>query len=214
MSEVYGAMVQNAPMGHNMRTQIDSVIRDRFPSLSGFKGVNDPEFPQWLAGLKGGDRAKLIKFFDSSVAQELGMPDVSAARFAITNPDLVTSDALSVGYRFGTPAEGAPFRRSTDHPSYGAYVERAPGTTSMTLGGDVPWTIAARDTALPKAAVQGDIRALPKDIKSYMGNPQLRQQIDQQWVDETSRYLELLREQGIDAADVYAQGLLGQFMAR
>ena len=35
--------------------------------------------------------------------QDLGMPDVGAVRFAITNPDLVNSKALSVGYRMSQP---------------------------------------------------------------------------------------------------------------
>jgi hypothetical protein len=87
----------------------------------------------------------------------------------------------------------------------------AQGTQNMTLGFEVPWWIGARDTALQKMQPGGATYALPKDIKSYMGNPRIYQNLDEQWVDETSTYGGLLATEGKEAADRYALGLLADF---
>lgn len=218
MSDVYGAATQatmagnRGPSARNV-SAIDALIAERFPKLSNAPSVASKSFPQWLSGQKGGQRAQLIKAFDTADFKALGMPDVSAVRFAITNPDLVNADALSVGYRMSAPDASGGIIRSAEHPSYGAYLPMMPETTNMTLGFDLPWWIGARDTALPKiAAGKGVSYALPKDIKSYMGNPRISQTLDQQWVDEASTYGGLLADAGKEAADRYALGLLNAYL--
>jgi hypothetical protein len=213
MSDVYGAATQatmagNRGPGAGKVSAIDELIASKFPGLKSVPSVASEAFPTWLSGLKGGQRAKLIKAFDAADFKALGMPDVSAVRFAVTNPDLVNADALSVGYRMSAPDASGGIIRSTEHPSYGAYLPMMPETTNMTLGYDVPWWIGARDTALQKIRPGGATYALPKDIKSYMGNPRIYQDLDQQWVDETSTYGGLLATEGKEAADRYAIGLL------
>tara|TARA_B110000495_G_C23000276_1_gene590204 strand:- start:1458 stop:1751 length:294 start_codon:yes stop_codon:yes gene_type:complete len=95
-----------------------------------------------------------------------------------------------------------------------------PETTSSTLGFDLPWIIGARDSALPKAASFArekgilDLKAKPKDVKSYMGNPNINQRIDGQWVDEASLYRDILQSQGRAGADDYVMSLLKSYMAK
>lgn len=220
MSDVYGAATQaamagNRGPGRENIVAIDSLISARFPKLENIPSVASEQFPGWLSGQKGGQRAQLIKAFDTADFKALGMPDVSAVRFAVTNPDLVNADALSVGYRMSAPDASGGIIRSAEHPSYGAYLPMMPGTTNMTLGYDLPWWIGARDTALPKIAAGGGATyALPKDIKSYMGNPRIYQNLDDQWVEETSTYGGLLASDGKQAADAYARGLLESFLSR
>ena len=216
MSEIYGEMIKATPSGGNSFPLIDDAIALRFPKMKDVPSYrNKEEFANWLKNLKGGDRAKLIKFFDSSVMQDLGMPDVSAARFAVTNPDLVKSDALSVGYRMSVPDLTSGILKSDDHPSYGAFVPRGQAG-SLTLESELPFIIGARDTALPKAAVtflkRGKIKAEPKDVKSYMGNPRLSQFIDDQFVDEAMTYTDLLRNKGRRSAEEYTMGLLRKYI--
>lgn len=216
MAEVYGDMLSSSGNLNNFRAnakKIDEVLRDRFPSVKNMPSIADPTFPDWLANQKGGRRAQFIKFFDSNQMRELGVPDVAAARFAVTNPDLMLSDTASVGYRFATPKKGADIVISDDHPSYNALLPREEGSKSMTFGFEVPYTIGARDTALPKAAKTGTILAQPKDVKSYMSNPNLRQFIDQQFVDEVSTYGDYLKRHGKERADEYATSLLRRFMS-
>jgi hypothetical protein len=215
MSTTYGSATKTQMAG-NMApalrevTRIDTLIADKFPDLKNVPSVASEGFATWLAAQKGGQRAKIVKAFDAADFKALGMPDVSAVRFAITNPDLVASDALSVGYRMSEPNASGGIIRSTEHPSYGAYLPIAEGTKNMTLGYELPWWIGARDTALPKIAPGGPTYALPKDIKSYMGNPRLFQNLDNRWVDEASTYGGLLKSGGKEAADRYALGLLAK----
>lgn len=217
MSDIYGSMIRSGGNRGGWRdnvSKIDAAIAERFPKLKTQVSISSPDFPAWLSSQKGGARASLIKFFDSNQMQGLGMPDVAAARFAVTNPDLMLSDTASIGYRIGTPKpEGMPIR-SNEHPSYNTFVERAEGTGSSTLGFDVPYIIGARDSALPKAASTGKLEAMPKDVKSYMGNPNINQFIDQQWVDEVSTYRNLLQSQGKARADEYTRNLLDAFIDR
>jgi len=213
MAQTYGAATK-VQMGGNMApalreiSKIDRLIAEKFPNLEGVPSVASEEFPIWLSSLKGGQKAKIVKAFDQADFKGFGMPDVSAVRFAITNPDLVNSDALSVGYRMSEPDASRGIVRSAEHPSYGAYLPMAEGTTNMSLGYELPWWIGARDTALPKIKPGGPTYALPKDIKSYMGNPQLYQNIDNRWVDESSTYGDLLASEGKQGATDYALGLL------
>ena len=211
MAETYGGMVDGQMSGQNTRTGLDSIIPEKFRK-AGYPGIASGEFSQWLAKLDGGKRAAFVKFLDSAGPQGLGMPDVGAARFAVTNPDLVKSDALGVGYRFSVPDMEKGLLFTKEHPSYGAKLERAPGTQSQTLGFEVPWWIGARYTAASKVSKKG--YALPKDIKSYMGNPRLKQTVDDQWVEEVSTYGDMLRGEGEGAAQRYARGLLDAILAR
>ena len=213
MAEVYADMLRSSPIGHNSSFMIDDMLKARFPKDNIPSFGDREQFAKWLVGQKGGKRSQIIKYFDSNAMKEMGVPDVSAARFAVTNPDLVNSEALSVGYRFGVPDAAAEMVKSKDHPSYGAYVPRKEGTKSMTLGAELPWIIGARDSALPKAAA-GKITPMPKDIKSYMGNPRLSQLVDQQWVDEASTWQERLRSGGKEAADYYTRSLLDAFIKK
>jgi hypothetical protein len=219
MSDVYGAatkvkMAGNAAPSSADVTKINDLISKKFPKLKDVPSVASDQFADWLSGQKGGTRAKIIKAFDGADFKALGMPDVSAVRFAVTNPDLVKSDALSVGYRMSEPDASGGIVRSKEHPSYGAYLPMAEGTQNMTLGYELPWWIGARDTALQKIAPGGKTYALPKDIKSYMGNPRIYQNIDQQWVDEASSYGDLLASEGKKAADDYARNLLSDYWSR
>lgn len=213
MAEVYGEMLKQSQIGSNSAIIFDDLIAKRFPKLKDVPSfANKSKFVDWMTSLTGGKRAELLKFFDSSAMKEMGVPDVSAARFAVTNPDLIKSDALSVGYRFGVPEPNAKIVKSSDHPSYGAYYPRAENTKSIKFENEIPYIIGARDTALPKAAVKNQLLPLPKDIKSYMGNPRLTQKIDSQFVEEAETYLDILKRFGKEEADLYTRSLLDAFI--
>ena len=217
MSDVYTSMMQsggNVGSWRNNISDIDMALRKRFPDMN-IPSVGSKDFGTWLSSQKGGTRSQFIKYFDSSEMQKLGMPDVGVARFAVTDPNLVLSDAGSVGYRFAFPELDVTAVRNNPHPSYNSEIRMMPDTRSMTFGDlELPFTIGARDTALPKAAVTGNINLMPKDIKSYMQNPNLSQLIDDQFLTEAGTYSELLRGAGKPRADEYATGLLQSFIDR
>lgn len=186
--------------------------KDRIASddiLSAMPEFGTPEFNGWIRGLDGSNRAKVIKALDSSKPKEWGAPDVAEARFAITEPELINADVLGVGYRMATPDIRSGLVPAA-HPSYSHDMPALPGTQSMSLGEVLPFNIGAPDLARDKLK-PGQYTPLPKDIKSLMGNPKLRQPLNQEWVDTAEQYLSISRGQGKHAADIWARGLLEDY---
>jgi len=177
--------------------------------LLAMPGFGTPEFSTWLRGLDGSNRAKVIKALDSSNPKEWGTPDVAEARFAITEPELINAPVLGVGYRMSTPDIRADLVPS-DHPSYSHDMPSLPGTQSMSFGEILPFNIGAPDLARDKLK-PGQYTPLPKDIRSLMGNPKLHQPLNQEWVDTAEQYLDISRNQGKPAADLWARGLLDDY---
>jgi hypothetical protein len=202
--------------------------------LTRSKGVKVPSvdsdgFREWFASQPAETvRKPFLTKMDGSKLKALdGVPDVGEARFAATNPNLVQSESYSAGFRFGTPDVSRGLLDS-DHPSYDTRFAAAPDTASSTYGFDLPWTIAARDTALPRIAAAakktgqfrqgqnelfgGRIHTLPSDQRVFTMNPKTSQLVDQQYVDEASKYKEILQDEGKARAEVYQRGLLDAYL--
>jgi hypothetical protein len=60
------------------------------------------------------------------------------------------------------------------------------------------------EATTPRGANQMSTAAMPKDLRAFQMNPQLRQATDPQWVDANMRYDEILRSRGKAEADMYA----------
>lgn len=190
--------------------------------------VASEEFQDWFAQRSPEQVAKpFIQFVDKAAIKNLdGVPDVGEVRFAATNPDLISSDTLSTGYRFARP----DFRKGllgSSHESYDTQWDMMEGTGSETFGVQLPWIIGARNTALPRlkqAAIEGGYKfgqnfptrdyALPSEQRVFTMNPNTFQDIDNQYVDEASTYIDTVRNHGQDFADMYARGLLDDFLRK
>jgi len=177
-------------------------------------GLLSPELPEYLASLKGGQRAAFVKALDTSPALAAGVPSVGAVRWATMDPNLIDQPALSSGYRVFEPdlADRALrdfFVYPENHGSYDAAIKRV--GENMTMGAPRPWTIQFPDEAYkkimdstPSGANMPMVSAMPKDLKSFQMNPKLSQAIDNQWVDANMTYDEILRKRGKEQADLYA----------
>lgn len=153
------------------------------------------------------------KTADSAASLNAGGPEIAAIRFAGTDPNLVNTPSMSIGYRFGRPVYGAPVEISeTVHGTYNGNIPK--DGNSMTFGGDVPWWFGMRDVAEPYLAKFPTQTPQAYMQRSVMMNPNNTQLVDQQWVDEVSRYLELLNGGGKGAADVYAQGIFDRMIGK
>ena len=197
--------------------------------MSDVPSVASEGFREWLTQQSPEGVAKpFIAMMDTSPMKALeGVPDVGEIRFAATSPDLVNAPAYSGGYRMSTPDVKRGLLPS-EHPSYDTKISRMPGTKSETFGTNIPASIFARDTALPRLAENmrqagfdplknmQEIRdyLLPKDQRVITMNPKTKQVMDQQWVDETSRYIELEKMLGKPYANEYAQGLLLDYLRK
>lgn len=191
--------------------------------------ITSEGFRDWFDSQSAeGVRKPFLQAMDASPMKALeGVPDVGEARFAATNPDLVKSESYSAGFRFGTP-DVARGLLDADHPTYDTKFAAKEGTTSQTYGQQIPWTIAARDTALPRLAksaidtgtfrqgqnipFSGRRSTLPSDQRVFTMNPKTSQLIDDQYIEEASTYMDLAKTQGQQAAERYEMGLIEAFL--
>ena len=168
---------------------------------------NLDEFEKYFKGLVGTPRANLVKAFDKAEVQDLGGPKVGQIRLAQSNPGLLAEDFLGMGTRFTDIQSGM---QKSKHPSYDTQIMKAPSAEVYTFGTSVPRTIMLRE---PMAKVRaegkglGALKALPADLRKLQMNIPV-QPVDQQLIDEASKFLELKRTQGDKAAYQYAQDLI------
>lgn len=177
-------------------------------------GLLSPELPEYLMSLKGGQRAAFVKALDTAPALQAGVPSVGAVRWASTDQNLIDQPTLSSGYRLFEPDLADRDLRDffiypENHGSYDAAIKRV--GDNMTMGAPRPWMLQFPDEAYdkimastPRGSNMPMVKAMPKDLKSFQMNPNLRQQIDNQWVDSNMTYDELIRGRGREQADLYA----------
>ena len=172
-------------------------------------GLLSPELPAYLSNLKGGERAAFVKSLDTAPALKAGVPSVGAVRWASTAPELAGQPLLSSGFRAFEPKTGGFFNYGDNHASYNATIDRV--GENMTMGELRPWYLQFPDEAYPKMVASTPkgsnmlkTEALPKDIRGFQMNPNMSQKMDNQWVDAQMTYEEILRNQGKEAADMYA----------
>tara|TARA_R110000824_G_scaffold5381_1_gene24911 strand:+ start:13 stop:1269 length:1257 start_codon:yes stop_codon:yes gene_type:complete len=168
---------------------------------------NMEEFESYFKGLVGSPRGDLVKAFDKAVVQDLGGPKVGQIRIALTNPGLIAEDFLGMGTRFSDIKSG--MSKST-HPSYDTKISKAPEAEVFTFGRGIPRTIMLRE---PMKGVRaegkgfGTLKGMPADQRKLQMQIPV-QPVDQQLVDEASKYLEIQRTLGDKAAYEYAQKLI------
>ena len=175
-------------------------------------GVSDPQYVQdYFNSLpSGASRAEFVKRLDSKAAKDLGAPNIAAARMATTNPDLVSTDWMNTGYRFSQPNMDQGLIPSGGmHQTYDTMIARKPGTDTVTMDtGGIPYTLMYRDVADARRNTSGgkygNIVPTTADYKSFEGNPSNKSFINAQRVDEVSKFMQIERDQGREAAIKYA----------
>jgi len=168
---------------------------------------NIDEFANYFRNLPGTSRVKLVERFDTDDLQKLGAPNLGKIRIAVSNPGLLDADQLGMGARFTDLQSG--MSKST-HPSYDTKVMKAPDAEVFTFGTTIPKTIMLRD---PMAKVRaegkglGGFKSMPADLRKLQMNLPV-QPVDQQLIDEASKFLEIQRTLGDEEAYKYAQSLI------
>ncbi len=229
LRSIVGKFRQKALEKKNKQREKDGLRPLSRVTLSDIPSVDSPEFRGWFDTQSPEQiRKPFLQRMDQSDMKKLeGLPDVGEMRFAATNPDLVQSPSFSSGYRFAAPDIGRGLIPAK-HSSYDTGLGKMPGTGSQTFGADVPWTISARDTALPRLAAaakekgtfypgqnmpfSGRAYTLPSDQRVFTMNPKTKQTMDRQYVDEASTYLERLQRGGIEDATRYEMNLIEAYL--
>jgi len=168
---------------------------------------NINEFESYLKGLSGTPRGDLIKVFDKAEIQDIGGPSVGQIRLAMTNPGLYAEDFLGMGARFADVQSGM---KKSVHPSYDTELSKVPDAETYTFGTTIPRTIMLREpmqTVRDEGKGLGTLKGLPADMRKLQMNIPV-QPVDQQLIDEASKYLEIKRTLGDEEAYKYAQSLI------
>ena len=100
------SMLPNAPITAKAAKAFDDVIKKKLPD---FPGIQSPKLREYL--MEPGAGAKRIIFskaMDKKPWREAGFPDVGEARFATTNPDLLSTPDYAGGYSIGRIDREAP----------------------------------------------------------------------------------------------------------
>jgi|DEB0MinimDraft_6_1074348.scaffolds.fasta_scaffold18331_4 hypothetical protein len=223
-SDVFLEMLKNSKMTRKQQKEMTDNIRSityvNTDKETGVKTVRKPftkappvgkleEFSKYIKSRSGSDRAALIKKMDSKLMKDLGAPDIGHARLALTNPGLLAEDWLSMGGRFVDldPKRGV---FPSQHPSYDTEIARAPNAETYTFGTGVPYTIMLRKL-MEKRRLEGkggQFKPQSPDYKTIEMKPQNVEVVDQQLIDEASKYLEIKRTLGDEEAYKYAQSLI------
>ena len=223
-ADIFMEMMKNSKMTRSQKKEMTDNIRDityvNTDKETGIKTVRKPftkappiskleDFGVYLKKISGSDRATLMKKMDSKLMKDLGAPDMGHARLALTNPGLMAEDWLSMGGRFVDldPKRGV---LPSTHPSYDSQLMRAKDAETYTFGTGVPHTIMLRKL-MEKRRAEGDygkFKPQSPDYKTIEMKPQNVEVVDQQLIDEASKYLEIKRKLGDKEAYEYAQKLI------
>ena len=223
-ADIFMEMMKNTKMTRKQKKEMTDNIRDityvNTDKETGIKTIRQPftkappiskleDFGAYLKKISGSDRASLMKKMDSAKMKALGAPDMGHARLALTNPGLMAEDWLSMGGRFVDldPKRGV---LPSTHPSYDSQLMRAKDAETYTFGTGIPHTIMLRKL-MEKRRAEGDYgRFKPQspDYKTIEMKPQNIEVVDQQLIDEASKYLEIKRNIGDKEAYEYAQKLI------
>jgi len=170
---------------------------------------NMDEFGTYFRGLPGTARALLVKRLDKRQLQDAGAPNIGQIRIAQSNPGLLAEDWLGMGARFVDldPKMGVV---KSNHPSYDSQLMKAKDAETYTFGTTVPHTIMLRKLMQNRrdAGKYGNFKPQSADYKTLEMSPSNIEVVDQQLIDEASKYLEIKRNIGDREAYEYAQKLI------
>ena len=181
--------------------------KNPFKKAPNLNNIN--EFAKYFREMPGTSRALLVKTLDKDALQKAGAPDIGQIRLASTNPGLYAEDWLGMGARFVDldPTRGV---LPSKHPSYDSQLMKATDADTYTFGTTVPHTIMLRKIMEErrKAGKYGNFKPQSADYKTLEMSPSNIEVVDQQLIDEASKFLEIQRTLGDEEAYKYAQSLI------
>ena len=168
-----------------------------------------------ITKVKMPQRTAVQKLLDKASALDQGFPDIGSNRVALTVPELLYAPEGTSGRAItGLSPSGASSNRNAvpvEHPNYPKELKGSyEGRTEFGLPRELMFRdyFKAMETLADKGYTPVQIQAYlfqrtPKEVKDAFGSDPRVQAFDQQWVDETSKYLEDIRKYG---EEPYAEG--------
>lgn len=163
----------------------DSAVKKVVPN---FTSILDPNF---LSGLTGTDRWNLWQLMDKAELKKAGFPDINLARRSITDPRLINAVPFDAGLTIGRPTGALllpNYKGLLSHPTYPSQLD---GVYEGGLERSVPGAILWRDFFNQRRASGAPAGS---DQRSFLMNAnRIKQDIDQQTIDETGQFFDRLR---------------------
>jgi hypothetical protein len=199
-------MFPNAPMSKDAVTELNQAIKER-TGVANFPSVKNPNLETFVEKLPDATRKAYITAVEQARGKIEGVPDVIAARYAVTEPQLLNTPTSSAGLTM-TKLTGET--RPSKHPDYPRHLV---GEGSFGLGQMLPREVMWQDwvkhaDTLPAYQDRPDrwlqalhVKPPPSTNYGQLATPQ--------WVDTTSKYLENVGKMGQTAAfDDYLRNVL------
>lgn len=171
MTDLLHQMAASSPIRKRDLAVFDKRARSVLP---GYAGLLHEEAPMQLHGMTQGQRKAFVGLLDNAAALEQGFPSVGAARYGLTDPNLVDVPAGASGYSFVElgPESLTPLEGGIEHPTYadrmhGTYEGRGPLVPFDLMFSD--FVRARREAGAPAGS---DLRALELAKPSQVVTPE------------------------------------------
>jgi hypothetical protein len=158
MTDLLHQMAQSSPIRKKDLSVFDRRVKDVLP---GYAGLLHDEAAQQLHSMTQGQRKAFVALLDNANALKQGFPNVPAARYALTDPNLVDVPAGATGYSFVelgpkslVPLEGGVAHRTYPDRMHGTFEGRGPLVPFTTMFSDF-----AKERRAANALPGSDLRA-------------------------------------------------------
>jgi hypothetical protein len=166
-------------------SKYDEAVKKEVPK---FTSILNPNF---LDGLTGTDRWNLWQLMDKAELKKAGFPDINLARRSITDPRLLNAVTFDSGLTIGRPTGGLlspDYGGLVPHPTYPTQLAGAyEGGLERGIAGPILWRDFFNQRRASGASSGSDQRSF------LMNANRIKQNIDQQTIDEANQFFEQLR---------------------
>ena len=186
MSDATMGMIEQSKITKKSAKIYDDLIRKEL--YSDWIGILNPNAREYLNNMPMTVRRELWQKMDKDSFKKLGFPDLGVIRTAITDRALLTTPSFTTGRSIGA-LDSIKTRPST-HQTYNTEV------VGEYLGGlpkDVPGELIWRDFYdMMSKRGPGVAGKPPNPHRTFLMTPSIKQTVDQQMVDEVSKFTEIL----------------------
>tara|TARA_R100001463_G_scaffold22718_4_gene54459 strand:+ start:3246 stop:4319 length:1074 start_codon:yes stop_codon:yes gene_type:complete len=185
MSDATMGMIEQSKITKKAAKSYDDLIKKNVDS--DWVGILNPKAREYINNMSGSDRRLLWQFMDKDSFKKQGFPDLGVIRAAITDPALLTTPSFTTGRSIG--ALDSIITQPSKHKTYNTEVV---GEYLGSLPKDVPGELIWRDF-FEEMAKRKETTGKANPQRAFLMTPSIKQKVDQQMVDEVSKFTEILK---------------------
>lgn len=194
VGETLARQLRSAKLSKATIAAANKAVRGGKKGWADFPGVESPDLEELLRGATFDRRKQLAAALSNkSVAGLRGIPDVQAARIAITEPGLRDTPIGWGGQSVSRLDRDPLMKKSPDDARHRTYGANASGRWLGGFEAPVPYTLLFPETAFTAAGKSAEHRYR----SAFSGNAPHR--VDNEWVDSVSDWIDLYKQHGLGA---------------